>query len=419
MAAKQGNDPQFEDLIGIGPKQMDDEEHIVPEVDEAIRKWLDDFSLTKYANALSAEGLDSIGDVLDLEEDDIDGLIADAGLSKSDGKTLRKAIAAVKSAEHGKHGADLEEEVDAETMALRKKRSDYRGNVEIPKTKSRRKERAWHIDVDPDTAHDGKTERVVMFIGLTGAGKTETIQSMTNHLFKVAHDEQFRYQLICEQNDEKIDRDPTKSQTVDINSYHIHNIPGNDEYSLTIVDTPGFGGASDLEIQRKFRHFFESVSFVHAIYFVVKGTTTRIDAAQKHQFKMVLNLFGHDVTDNLFIVFTFADAGDPPALDAVNALKIHHAKWFKLNNAGFALPKKKKDRVMSKPFYSMGSDTFDEMLQCLLKTERVTINIPKEQPSRPEIVISENKNYWKWIIGVVCLVGGVATIVAVAISANK
>ena len=131
---------------------------------------------------------------------------------------------------------------DPETVALRKSRAHLKGKVEIPKKRSSGNRQLWYTDVDPVGCTDGKNNRVVIFIGQTGAGKTTLIQSLTNYLEKVDYDEPLRYDLICEEKDDKVKtEDVTKSQTVDITMYHMHNVPVMPADSLTIVDSPGFG----------------------------------------------------------------------------------------------------------------------------------------------------------------------------------
>merc|ERR1712130_885364 len=278
-----------------------------------------------------------------------------------------------------------------EIKAIRKARAHLDGYVEIPKTKSisynsdpRHPINLLHYtDVDPcDPSNqdsnggpkDGKRNRVVVFLGKTGAGKTTLIQSMTNFLMKVDYDEPLRYELICEQHDEDIDKDPTKSQTVDIHQYHMQNIPAMPNDSMTIVDTPGFGDTSgpdqDLIIRDKFQEFFGRVDYIDAIYFVMQACTTRVGAGEKYLFNMVLDLFGKDVVDNIFMLFTFADGKDPPALKAVEAMNIPYSGYFKINNSGFSMPEKKD--ITHRAFYGMGCDMFGEMFKHLRKTNPVS-----------------------------------------------
>ena len=85
-------------------------------------------------------------------------------------------------------------------------------------------------------------ERVIMLLGATGSRKTTLINAIFNFILGVKLDDDFRVKLI----DEVTASSQAHSQTKTITAYTIHchkwfTVP----YTLTIVDTPGFG---DIEI---------------------------------------------------------------------------------------------------------------------------------------------------------------------------
>lgn len=351
-------------------------------------KWLKDFKLSNYAAALSKGGVDSITDIPDLEEEDIDEVIKIGAIPKPKARKLRKAIAAVQSGQYKVEAEAGDEKcpVDEELMKLRAGRSNLKGYVNLPLNRSRgssSKYRMFYTDVDPEVAKaditNNKQMRTAMFIGQTGAGKTTLIQSMTNYLMKVGYREPFRYELINENADAKVkSADKTVSQTVAITQYHMHNLPAQPGCAMTVVDTPGFGDTrgphQDLKIRSLFKNFFEKVPTIDAIYFVIKASDTRVGAAQLYLFQMVLDLFGKDVKDNIFILFTFSDGSKPPALAAVKKLGVPFADSFQINNSGFGLPD--KDTSMThESFFNMGVTMFANIFNALSRVTPVSTRL--------------------------------------------
>ena len=55
---------------------------------------------------------------------------------------------------------------------------------------------------------------------------------------------------------------------------------------------------------------------------VVQSSIARLTAEQIHVFNAVLNIFGKDVEKNISLLFTFADAQKPPALEVVEKVSL-------------------------------------------------------------------------------------------------
>eukprot|EP00483_Globobulimina_turgida_P008650 UN08668 len=98
---------------------------------------------------------------------------------------------------------------------------------------------------------------------------------------------------------------------------------------------------------------------------------------------MVLDIFGKDVLENIFVLFTFSDGSTPPALDAVDKLGIKYAKEFRINNSGFWLPKDAKNRTLHETFFSIGmkqfKTIFDELQKVPTKSTKQTKQTLKER----------------------------------------
>lgn len=80
-------------------------------------------------------------------------------------------------------------------------------------------------------------------MGATGSGKTTLINGMINFILGVEWDDNFRFKIIIENSS----MSQAFSQTSAVTAYEIHYTDGfKIPYSLTIVDTPGYGDTKGL-----------------------------------------------------------------------------------------------------------------------------------------------------------------------------
>jgi hypothetical protein len=105
----------------------------------------------------------------------------------------------------------------------------------------------------------GRPCKTILFMGETGSGKTTMINAMMNYVLGVEFEDDFRFKLI--QEDVK-GGSQAHSQTQKVTAYDIHHQNGfRVPFSLTIVDTPGFGDTRgterDNEITSAIREFFQ------------------------------------------------------------------------------------------------------------------------------------------------------------------
>jgi septin family protein len=111
---------------------------------------------------------------------------------------------------------------------------------------------------EPDRSA-GRTSKTILLMGATGSGKTTMINAMINYILGVEWDDPFRFVLV----DEDVrGGNQAHSQTHGVTAYDIHYQNGfRIPFSLTIVDTPGFGDtggiARDKEITSAIQQLFE------------------------------------------------------------------------------------------------------------------------------------------------------------------
>ena len=160
-----------------------------------------------------------------------------------------------------------------------------------------------------------KRNRTIMVLGATGAGKSTLVNGMINYILGVTWEDRFRFKLV----DEGTAKSQAHSQTSEVTVYKLNHQDGFQiDYSLTIVDTPGFGDTRGIErdgmIISQLQNLFSDphgVSEIDAICFVAQASLARLTPTQKYVFDSVLSIFGKDVAENIRIMVTFADGQRP------------------------------------------------------------------------------------------------------------
>nr|XP_015207678.1 PREDICTED: uncharacterized protein LOC102696357 [Lepisosteus oculatus] len=236
--------------------------------------------------------------------------------------------------------------------------------------------------------------RTIMLLGATGSGKTTLINGMINYILGVEWEDESRFKLIHEETN----RTQAESQTSEITAYQIHPSEGfRVPYSLTIVDTPGFGDTrgigQDKIITQKIRDFFSDkngIISLDAVCFVVQSALARLTHTQKYIFESILSIFGKDIAGNIVVLVTFADGKSPPVLEAIREADILCAKdkndnplHFKFNNSVLFASNNGGTGVsdqddFDKMFWRMGSVSMKTFFSHLNTMQTQSLQLTKE-----------------------------------------
>ena len=159
------------------------------------------------------------------------------------------------------------------------------------------------------TNNEESKANIILIVGQTGSGKTAFINAFINYLMDIQLEDDFRYNLILEE--EKL---KSESQTKGL---HIYNIRCK-YMSLKIVDTQGFGDTNGIQEDEKITmiikdSFMKELNSINAILFVVKSSDTRLTIHQKYIFSSIISLFGKDVQKNFISLITFYNGTEKPS----------------------------------------------------------------------------------------------------------
>ena len=179
--------------------------------------------------------------------------------------------------------------------------------------------------------------KVLMLIGTTGAGKTTMITAIANYFMGVDWEDEYRFKLISKE---------TAPDQALITAYTFHKDEGSPlPYTLTVIDTPGFVNTDTRVEQNKkivsqikellYLRGHEGIDHLDGIGFIIKAPMAPLTRTQQYVFESVLSVFGKNVIGNIFLLVTFADAMQPPVIDAVKDAGVPFADYFKLDNSAF------------------------------------------------------------------------------------
>ena len=152
-------------------------------------------------------------------------------------------------------------------------------------------------DIGIKSVHNPAPGSVLLVVGAKGVRKTELINVLTNHIFGVHMDDPFRFIL-----------DSNKEETSWIRAYSFHKMKESPlPFTLTLVDTPGFGDLlHNRKLATQIKQLFSTsgplgIDRFHGILIVVDAKMM----SMQEQIAQALHFcFGADDSTNVFIGVT-------------------------------------------------------------------------------------------------------------------
>ncbi|XP_076614863.1 uncharacterized protein LOC143338391 [Chaetodon auriga] len=174
-----------------------------------------------------------------------------------------------------------------------------------------------------------KTNKTILLVGETEKGKSTLVNALVNYAMGVDWEDNVWFEIVEDESSQ------SGSQKSDVVVYQVFGFEGKTlPYSLTVIDTPGFGDTrgteGDVTIAQRLLDLFCSDYGVHeidAVGLVLKATENRLSDRLRYIFDSVSSLFGKDMEKNIVVLVTHSDGRRPEnALKALQAAHIQCAK---------------------------------------------------------------------------------------------
>ncbi|XP_065845682.1 uncharacterized protein [Oscarella lobularis] len=234
------------------------------------------------------------------------------------------------------------------------------------------------VDVMPEyepyirAPEDDKNAKVVLMTGESGHGKSTHINGFFNWIFRISPQDPIRLLLVDDRKHSGLHA-VTKKITV----YRIRPHEGcRINEPLYLIDSPGFGDTEGIEadeyVARTYTALFQLITKIDCVALAMRATENRCGPKTKAVLHNILHQFGKNVKDNIIALLTFADAAKPPALLALDEVKVPLHQSVKINNAFFVcagMPKQGDLDVFDQFYwrlYEAGNERMFEAIQHLV-----------------------------------------------------
>lgn len=158
-----------------------------------------------------------------------------------------------------------------------------------------------------------ETNKTILLVGETGAGKSALVNMLVNHAMGVTWEDNVWFEVV---QDER--RSRSESQTSAVTVYQILGFAGKTlPFALTIIDTPGFGNTGgterDVATRLSLLKLIQSdagVCEISVVGLVLKASDNRISDRLRYVFDSVASLLDKDFR-NVVPLITHSDGGPP------------------------------------------------------------------------------------------------------------
>ncbi|XP_029942461.1 uncharacterized protein LOC115384269 [Salarias fasciatus] len=204
-----------------------------------------------------------------------------------------------------------------------------------------------------------RPNKTILLVGETGSGKSSLIDALFNHMMGVTWEDEVWFEI---EKEEKSQFKQRESLTSDVIVYQIFGYEGNvPPYSLTIIDTPGFGDTRgtehDAKISEQLLDLFQAkggVRSVDAVGLVLKSTDNRLSDPLLYAFNSVMSLFGKDMERNIVALVTHSSGARPQdTLKALESSKIKCARDKKNQPTHFQFDNQQKTERTEEDEFSL------------------------------------------------------------------
>ncbi|XP_056875696.1 uncharacterized protein LOC130517683 [Takifugu flavidus] len=242
-----------------------------------------------------------------------------------------------------------------------------------------------------------RLNKTILLLGETGTGKSALIDLLVNYAMGVKWGDEVWFKIVEEETTRQ-----SESQTSDVIMYQIFGFEGKTlPFSLTLVDTPGYGDnrddTNDDIIGERLLEWFTSdggIHEVHAVGLVLKASDNRLSDRLRYVFDSVASLFGANMEKNMFALLKHSDGGPPEnALTALADAQIKYAKDEQGEPVHFVFNNCQSDQRTGRFMRNLKNaweDSEDEM-----KRFMEVLNVTEAQTLRTTVAVINQRNQLK------------------------